>query len=428
MDAKLPTYNELQLQYQDTLTATVPGCDADDPDGFFHGVSHALAQIDLGQTDEIGKLGRNCFRGTADREHLVPIAEPEIGAPIPATSATFTVTLHGDAGEAFPLGIELLSEETGVTAVTTAGGTFDSEGKRTVAARSEPGTQGRFRANTALRVINPPAHMTTSATVATDAIGGTDVEDTEDYRARDLDYVRRRPAGGREGDLAKKARTIAGVVKAVDFPELDGYGTHGVAVCGVNNGPVPGEVLANVEAAINARDFRIAAIKRYIALNVTERPTDVTLEVALRSTWAMSDIGDDKVVQAGSTKDMIYLDDVTGLAVDKWIAIAAEARKVTVVGLNYVVVEREFSVAPAADTPVWPGGPMYEALYGRVLEMIYDLWPGDELAPGVESSRFKTAELSDFRIAAPATTVHPIVNADTVEIITPGTIRIVAME
>lgn len=428
MDAKLPTYNELQRQYQDTLKATVPGCDADDPDGFFHGVSHALAQIDLGQTDETGKLGRNAFRGTADRAHLVPIAEPEIGAPTPATSATFTVTLRGDADEAVPTGIELLHEDTGVTATTTAGGTFDGEGLLTVAARSEAGTQGRFRANTALRVINPPAHVTTSATVATDAIGGTNEEDTEDYRSRDLDFVRRRPAGGKEGDLAKKARTIAGVVKAVDFPELDGYGTHGVAVCGENNGAVPAEVVANVDTAINARDFRIGAIKRYFALNSTPRPTDVTVEVALRSTWAMSDIGGDKVVQSGSTKDMIYLDYVTGLAVDKWIAIAAEARKVISVGANYVTVDREFSVAPAADTPVWPGGPFYETMYGRVLEMIYNLWPGDELAPGVEGDRFKSAEISDFRITAPATTVHPIVNADTVEIITPGTIRIMAME
>ena len=425
MDPKIPSYNDLQKQYQDTFVATVPEGDADDADGFFHGVTHALAQIDLGQLEAIGRLARNANRGTADRPNLIRIAEPEVGAPLPATSAEFNARLTGDAGESFPSDIELLQEETGILAKTTAGGMFDETGKATIAAASDPGVAGRFSADTVLKVVNPPPHVGPVATVVADAIGGTDVEDTEVYRGRDLDFVRRRPAGGKAGDLAMEVEKIAGVVKAVDFPELDGYGTHGVAVCGVNNSPVPSDVLAAADAAVKASTFRIAAIKRYFALNSTSRPTDVTLIVQPRPKWAMSDIGADKTVQAGSLVDTIFLDSVEGLAVDKWIAIGAESRAIAQVGSNYVSLRSKLSAAPAAGTPVWSGGPLYETLYSRVLEMIYALGPGDALAPGMEGDRFRLVELSDFAIATPATTVRPIVNADIVEIITPGLIRIV---
>jgi hypothetical protein len=130
-------------------------------------------------------------------------------------------------------------------------------------------------------------------------------------------------------------------------------------------------------------------------------------------------------VQAGSLVDTIFLDSVEGLAVDKWIAIGAESRAIAQVGSNYVSLRSKLSAAPAAGTPVWSGGPLYETLYSRVLEMIYALGPGDALAPGMEGDRFRLVELSDFAIATPATTVRPIVNADIVEIITPGLIRIV---
>jgi hypothetical protein len=99
--------------------------------------------------------------------------------------------------------------------------------------------------------------------------GGTDDEETEDYRERALDFVRTRGANGRAGYLRAKALTIAGVVKAADFPALDGYGSHAVAVCGEDNAPVSAAVLAAVEAAINDDDFRISAVGRYYALNST---------------------------------------------------------------------------------------------------------------------------------------------------------------
>jgi len=423
MDAKIPTHGELQARYQDTLAATIPEGDADDADGFLFGLSHAFAAIDMGLFDKLGQLYRDAFRGSASREALVKIATPEVGAPTPSTAATIAVLLTGTAGATFAAGIELWHEELAIGATTTAGGTFDDDGQAIVAATvdEDAGAAGRFVAGTELRVLATAGGDPTATTVG-DPRGGTDDEETEDYRERALDFVRTRGANGRAGYLRAKALTIAGVVKAADFPALDGYGSHAVAVCGEDNAPVSAAVLAAVEAAINDDDFRISAVGRYYALNSTAKPTAITLRALPRSSWAFSHFAN-KTIDEGSTTTQLNLSDVEDLAIGSWIVVEYQARQVVTVGATYVTVAA-LAAAPTVGAIVRPGCAIWATLYARVLEMIYDLEPGEILAPAMESDRFKLAELVDFAFALPAASVTPIVNADTCEIVTPGTIII----
>ncbi len=450
MDPTIKTYAQTQAEYQNTFVATIPEGDAADPNGFFHGLTHALAQIDTGIDGRIQRAMMNGFRGTADPDAMAKIAGPEIGPPLPATTASMNVLLQGTLGEPFDAGVELLEPNSGVTVKTTSGGAFVQMqvtqfvgllpimmtlNACVVSAVSEtPGAVGMLKNGTALQVTsNTPNVLSNASVYGGDATGGTDQEDPEAYRQRDLDWVQHKPAGGRDGDLAMLAKSLPGIVKAVDFPELDGLGTHAVAVCGANNEPVSADQLAAVSAAINGRDFRIVGIKNYYALNATPRSVDFAL--AVETVW--SNIGSPKLVVAGSTQTVVNVSDASGIRSGMNIVIAGAgvggvpfcATVLSVTG-NAIALTNASAcpIVPAAGAVVTGGCAAFNTLYQRILQMFYALDPGDALSPSMSVDQFTLAQITDVTILAPVATVRPVVSADVVEICTPGAILIVPME
>ncbi len=172
---------------------------------------------------------RQLFAFTADEEGLTSIGGEYGVNRKDATKAAGSITVTGTTGTAIPLGTELISG-TDIVYTTDAAATL-ALGTASIAVTAVTGdADSNEDAGATLTFVSPITNVDNTATVGTAGlIGGADVEDVEDWRARILARKRKPPHGGIASDYENWAKEVGGVTRAWAIPLWQGVGTVGVA-------------------------------------------------------------------------------------------------------------------------------------------------------------------------------------------------------
>lgn len=215
--------------------------------------------------------------------------------PLGGTGTTQRKIYRRKDGGAYGL-VATIANNTATTATdnnTTPGAlplTISTAERITVAAQADDvGTEG----NVAIAAINdivdiPPGVSAVTNTAA--FTGGSDPEETEEYRTRLLDFVRT-PKSGSKTDLESWAEEINGVEEATAFPN-DNLGTTQVGHVTVRiSGPagtVPSaQVISDVQTFLNSKDVVNVIVH---VTTFTPVPTNVTVVVTPATGFVLADV------------------------------------------------------------------------------------------------------------------------------------------
>lgn len=153
------------------------------------------------------------------------------------------------------------------------------------AAASTPGADGNVAAGV-VNVLSDAPSTLTSVFNPVPFVGGSEPEDTEEYRTRLLEWIRN-PQTGSPSDLQAIAESVEGVESATVFPNEPTNGTVTVRISGPGGSIPDATVQANVLSAL--QDFDIANITVYVSA-FTAVPTDVTVDVTVSGTYVLADV------------------------------------------------------------------------------------------------------------------------------------------
>lgn len=122
--------------------------------------------------------------------------------------------------------------------------------------------------------------------------GGSEPEDTEDYRQRLLAYVQN-PATGSPSDLVSWAEAVDGVESATAFPNTPSAGQVTVRIAGPGGSVPDGTVVAAVQAALNEQDLANITV---VVGTFTATPTNVTADVTTDPAYTLADVSASVVI------------------------------------------------------------------------------------------------------------------------------------
>ncbi len=164
--------------------------------------------------------------------------------------------------------------------------TVDTAHSVTVNGQSEdPGSNANVALGTISELTNAPSDLI-GVTNPTAFTGGTEPEDTEDFRTRLLEFVQN-PQTGSVGDLEEWAEGVSGVDQATAVPNVPSAGQVTVYISGPG-GSIPGsDVIAAVLAALQEQDLA------NITINVstfTAVSTNVTVDATTDPAYTLSDV------------------------------------------------------------------------------------------------------------------------------------------
>jgi len=164
--------------------------------------------------------------------------------------------------------------------------TLDTAHQVTVNGQSEdPGSDTNVTVGVIQELTNSPTGLI-GVTNPTAFTGGTEPEDTEDFRQRLLSFVQN-PHSGSVADLQTWAEAVDGVESATAFPNVPSAGSVTVRITGPG-GSVPGsDVIAAVQSALAAQDLANITI---IVGTFTAVPTNVAVTTTLSPSYALSDV------------------------------------------------------------------------------------------------------------------------------------------
>jgi len=164
--------------------------------------------------------------------------------------------------------------------------TVDTAHRVVVQGQAEnPGIDGNVVVGAITELSNAPPNLI-DVTNTTAFTGGLEPEDTEDYRQRLLSYVQN-PQSGSPNDLEMWAEAVTGVESATAFPNTPSAGSVTVRITGPG-GTVPGsDVIAAVQAALNAQDLANITI---VVSTFTSVSTNVSVTTTLDPAYALSDV------------------------------------------------------------------------------------------------------------------------------------------
>lgn len=157
------------------------------------------------------------------------------------------------------------------------------------AAASEPGTQYNVLTGAITQITSSEPGLTTVQNTSA-FTGGSDPENTEDFRGRLLDFVRN-PKSGSKADLESWAETVDGVETATAFPNDNvGTPTNGhvtVRIVGPNGAVPSGGVQADVLALLQSKDM--ANITIHVA-TFTPLSVNSTVVITLQTGYVLADV------------------------------------------------------------------------------------------------------------------------------------------
>lgn len=221
-------------------------------------------------------LSKQLFADQSDDPYLVRQAGVFAFAKTAPGFAKATITCTGTNGTVIPAGSALQrldgTEYTTDADVTVSSGTATPSATAVLA-----GAAGTLDVGVALAFQAPIAGVNSDAVVASVVQDGSDLEGTEAFRARFLEFLRTPPQGGADADYVAWAKKISGVTRAWCYPQELGAGT--VVVRFVRDldvgGPIPdsGEVAA-VQAYIDS-------VRPVTATVTVEAPTTLAVNYTL---------------------------------------------------------------------------------------------------------------------------------------------------
>lgn len=168
--------------------------------------------------------------------------------------------------------------------------TVDTAHRITLTAQSlDSGTDKNIMANTITDLVDAPATLT--GVVASSAFtGGSDDEDTEDFRSRLLQFTRN-PQTGSPADLENWAESVSGVETAAAFSNDNlGVATNGhttVRITTPGGGQPSAQLISDVLDYLNSKD--IANITIHVA-GFTATTINVTVDVTPDTSYTLSDV------------------------------------------------------------------------------------------------------------------------------------------
>jgi uncharacterized phage protein gp47/JayE len=205
-----------------------------------------------------------------------------VGDPQDATKAELlvSVTVTDETGS-LPAGTQMLYAPTRVVYLTTAEVAKDAPTIQvTIRAESDDqggdgsGDIGNLQAGDIVSFASTPAGIATDAEVVSQSVTAADAESVENYRARIVRYVQRRPQGGAYADYQNWAEEVEGIVNAYPY-----------------TGDNPGEVNVYIQATEESSGdpdgiptgAQITAVEDSIQLNesglATRRPVGAAVNV-----------------------------------------------------------------------------------------------------------------------------------------------------
>jgi uncharacterized phage protein gp47/JayE len=149
----------------------------------------------------------------------------------------------------------------------------------------EPGTAGNVAVGAISELTNAPTDLI-GVSNTTAFVGGTEPEDTEDFRARLLAFVQN-PFTGSQADLVTWATAVTGVESATVFPNTPGPGQVTVRISGPGGTVPDATTIANAQAALAAQDLANITV---IVTTFTAVPTNVSVTVTLDPAYVLSDV------------------------------------------------------------------------------------------------------------------------------------------
>jgi len=295
--------------------------------------------------------------------------------PVAASAASGHITVTGTPSTSVPSGLEFTALAGAVEGVTTGGGTLGLDGTLVVPATTTTlGAVANLDLGTAITLLSPPANVASAAVTQDGWLGGADQETDASLLARLLDRLRRPPAGGNQHDYEVWAQGVIGVAEAWCYPIRRGLGTVDVVVTSTDADRMPSaSLLAAVQTYIDG--VRPVTAKDFQVLAPTQVPVNVTVSVLAEPGWGADWTGT-HTTAAGCTATELVLDSVTGLAAGKRIVVAEQMATIaTVVDATHVILATALSAAPAAGVTVYPGGPLWQAIYDALHGYLTALTP-----------------------------------------------------
>jgi uncharacterized phage protein gp47/JayE len=188
-------------------------------------------------------------------------------SPTLANNTTTTITDTGFAATSPPPDVS-----------TAQGITVNAEAQNT-------GVEGNVGVGTITVLTNTPSTLV-GVTNPTAFTGGSDPEDTEDYRDRLLEWVRS-PGTGSNDDLKAIAEGVSGVGSATIFENTPVAGTTTVRIAAPGGGIPSSTVIDAVQAALDAYDISNISI---VVTTFNPVPTNVTVDVTTSGTYTLTDV------------------------------------------------------------------------------------------------------------------------------------------
>lgn len=149
----------------------------------------------------------------------------------------------------------------------------------------DEGAEGNVSLGVITVLSNAPSSLT-SVINTTLFSGGSDPEDTEEYRQRLLAWVQN-PHTGSPSDLETLAESVNGVETATVFENTPVPGTTTVRISGPGGTVPSAQTIADTQAALDTYSFANMTI---IVTTFTAIPTNVTVDVTPIGTYTLADV------------------------------------------------------------------------------------------------------------------------------------------
>jgi uncharacterized phage protein gp47/JayE len=164
--------------------------------------------------------------------------------------------------------------------------TVDSALSITVTAQAQvSGVEGNVAAGAITELTNAPATLTDVINISAFS-GGSDPEDTEDFRTRVLNAIQN-PQTGSPSDLKAWSENIDGVGTATVFPGVPTAGQVTVRITSENGGIPDAALIAEVQSELNIKDLANITV---IVASFVQSTANVTVDVTTSGTYTLADV------------------------------------------------------------------------------------------------------------------------------------------
>lgn len=273
----IPTFEELREDYLREVRNIDHEADiGEDSDHYIR--ASATASLVHGLYHDHAYILCQFFEDSCDPEFLEIHAGKRGLTLKPATFASGTMQFSGNAGSAVSAGITFKHEESGLSVVTTAGGTVGEDGKLTLSVRAISAGEVSRLEDAPVVFNSPPPGVSEIALLS--IRGGTNAETHAQLLERLLFRMRHPNGGGNKYDFESWAMEVPGVSSARCIPHRRALGTVDVLITSAGDLPSD-EIINNTQAHLETK--RPVPGKDVLVLAPLPYDVDVNAGVAVSS-------------------------------------------------------------------------------------------------------------------------------------------------